>query len=147
MPQNLNGTSPTKSAALAKWVAECAQLTQPDRIVWCDGSEAERDRFLKQAISEGVLIPLNPDKRPGCYLHRSNPNDVARVEQLTFICTKSKELAGPTNNGMGPVEAPFAKVGIELTDSIYVVLNMRIMTRMGRVALHRLGDSTDFNKG
>jgi phosphoenolpyruvate carboxykinase (GTP) len=122
-----------------------------------------------------VLIPLNPQKRPGCYLHRSNPNDVARVEHLTFICTPTKEEAGPTNNWMAPDEAyaklgalrrldegphdvrgpvrdgprgsPYAKVGVELTDSVYVVLNMRIMTRMGNQALDMLGDSNDFNRG
>jgi len=176
MPENLNGTSHTKSAALAKWVAECAQLMQPDHIVWCDGSEAERDRFLAQAVSEGVLIPLNQKKRPGCYLHRSNPNDVARTEQLTFVCTPTKEEAGPTNNWsdpaetyakmrgwfagsmrgrtmyvipyvMGPVGSPLSKVGVEITDSIYVALSMRIMTRMGTAALNQLGAADDFNKG
>jgi phosphoenolpyruvate carboxykinase (GTP) len=175
MPE-LNGTSPTKSVALAKWVAECAQLLQPDHIVWCDGSEAERARFLKQAVSEGVLIPLNQKKRPGCYLHRSNPNDVARTEQLTFVCTPTKDEAGPNNNWsdpaetyakmrgwfdgsmrgrtmyviayvMGPVGSPLSKVGVEITDSIYVALSMRIMTRMGAAALAQLGTSDDFNKG
>src|SRR5580704_11008290 len=163
MPE-LNGTSPTKSVALAKWVAECAQLLQPDRIVWCDGSEAERQSFLAQAVSEGVLIPLNQKKRPNSYLHRSNPNDVARTEQLTFICTPTKEEAGPTNNWsdpaetyakmgkwfhgsmrgrtmyvipyvMGPLGSPLSKVGVEITDSIYVAISMGIMTRMGAAAL------------
>jgi phosphoenolpyruvate carboxykinase (GTP) len=176
MPENLNGTSHTKSAALAKWVAECAQLLQPDRIVWCDGSEAERQSFLAQAVSEGVLIPLNQKNRPGCYLHRSNPNDVARTEQLTFVCTPTKEEAGPNNNWsdpaetyakmrgwfkdsmrgrtmyvipyvMGPLGSPLSKVGVEITDSIYVALSMRIMTRMGAGALEQLGASDDFNKG
>jgi phosphoenolpyruvate carboxykinase (GTP) len=176
MPQDLNGTSPTKSRALAQWVAACAQLTQPDRIVWCDGSEPERDRFLAQAVKEGVLIPLNHAKRPNCYLHRSNPNDVARTEQLTFVCTPTREEAGPTNNWsdpaetyakmskwfagsmrgrtmyvipyvMGPVGSPLSKVGVEITDSIYVALSMRIMTRMGAAALAQLGASDDFNKG
>ena len=176
MPQDLNGSPHTKSRALAEWVAECAQLTQPDHIVWCDGSEAERQRFTEQAVREGVLIPLNQTKRPNCYLHRSNPNDVARSEQLTFVCTPTKEEAGPTNNWsdpaetyakvrkwlqgsmrgrtmyvipyvMGPLGSPLSKVGVEITDSIYVALNMRIMTRMGTAALEQLGDSDDFNKG
>ena len=127
-------------------------------------------------MRQQILIPLNPAKRPGCYLHRSNPNDVARSEHLTFVCTPAKDDAGPTNNWMPPDEAyaklrgwlkgsmrrrtmyvvpyvmgppgsPFAKVGVELTDSLYVVLNMRIMTRMGRAALELLGESDDFNRG
>ena len=109
MPLDLNGTSHTKSRALAKWVAESAQLTQPDRIVWCDGSEAERQRLTEQAVREGVLIPLNHDKRPNCYLHRSNPNDVARTEHLTFVCTPTKDEAGPTNNWSDPAET-YAKL-------------------------------------
>ena len=168
--------APTSNAHLLKWVDECARLTKPDRVVWCDGSEDEKKRLTDQAVAEGILKPLNPKKWPGCYLHRSNPNDVARVEGLTFICTKTKEEAGPTNNWMapkdayeklsglfdgamkgrtlyvvpyvmGPVGSPYSKVGVELTDSIYVVLNMRIMTRMGRVALEQLGSSNDFNRG
>ena len=168
--------SPTSSPALRAWVAEVAKLTTPDRIVWCDGSEAEKDRLTKEAVAAGILIPLNPKKRPGCYLHRSNPNDVARTEQLTFVCTPNKEEAGPTNNWsdpaetyaklngwlkgsmrgrtmyvvpyvMGPLGSPLSKVGVELTDSIYVVLNMRIMTRMGAAALKQLGDSDHFNHG
>jgi phosphoenolpyruvate carboxykinase (GTP) len=165
-----------KNRALAQWVAEAAQLTQPERIVWCDGSEEEKRRLTQEAVARGVLIALNQSKRPGCYLHRSNPNDVARSEHLTFICTPDKDGAGPTNNWappdqtyaklrgwlkgamrgrtmyvvpyvMGPLGSPFAKVGIELTDSIYVALNMRIMTRMGQGALDLLGDSNDFNRG
>ena len=166
----------TQSRALVQWVEQCAKLTRPDKIVWCDGSEAERDRLTKEAVAAGVLIPLNHDKRPNCYLHRSNPNDVARTEQLTFVCTPTKEEAGPTNNWsdpaetyakirgwidggmrgrtmyvvpyvMGPLGSPFSRVGVELTDSVYVVLNMRIMTRMGKAALEHLGSSDDFNKG
>ena len=166
----------TKNPHLLAWVEECAKLTQPDHIVWCDGSEAEKVRFTEQAVAEKILEPLNQEKLPGCYLHRSNPNDVARVEHLTFICTPTKEEAGPTNNWlapeegykklgalfegsmkgrtmyvvpyvMGPVGSPMSKVGVELTDSIYVVLNMRIMTRMGVRALEQLGDSNDFNRG
>jgi len=168
--------SPTRSRELFDWVAETARFTQADRIVWCDGSEQERGRLTELAVATGVLIPLNQSKRPGCYLHRSNPNDVARAEDLTFICTPSKDEAGPTNNWMapdeayrklggwlegsmrgrtmyvvpyvlGPIGSPFAKVGVELTDSLYVVLNMRIMTRMGRTALDLLGESGDFNRG
>ncbi len=171
-----NQSNGVKNRALAQWVAETAALTQPDRIVWCDGSEEEKLRLTREAIESQILIPLNPAKRPGCYLHRSNPNDVARSEHLTLVCTPEKEGAGPTNNWMapdetyaklrgwlkgamrgrtmyvvpyvmGPLGSPFAKVGIELTDSIYVVLNMRIMTRMGRAALELLGDSDDFNRG
>ena len=171
-----SNNSMTKSRAAAEFVAEAASLTAPDRIVWCDGSEAEKARFEKQAVQAGVLIPLNQQKRPRCFLHRSNPNDVARTEQLTFICTPSKDEAGPTNNWMapdeayakmrgwlkgsmrgrtmyvvpyvlGPVGSPFAKIGIQVTDSIYVALSMRIMTRMGKAALETLGDSDDFNRG
>jgi phosphoenolpyruvate carboxykinase (GTP) len=151
-------------------------LCKPDQVVWCDGSEEEKKRLTDLAVSQGILEPLNQEKLPGCYLHRSNPNDVARVENLTFICTREKEMAGPTNNWMapkdaydklgklfdgsmkgrtmyvvpyvmGPVGSPMSKVGIEITDSIYVVLNMRIMTRMGIDALTMLGDSDDFNRG
>jgi len=166
----------TKNAHLNNWVAEVAKLTKPANVVWCDGSEQERHRFTEQAVAAGTLIPLNPEKLPGCYLHRSHPNDVARVEHLTFICTKTQRAAGPTNNWMapdeaygklrklfdgsmkgrtmyvipyvmGPVSSPHAKIGIEITDSIYVVLNMRLMTRMGSDALEMLGDSNDFNRG
>jgi phosphoenolpyruvate carboxykinase (GTP) len=171
-----SATALTRNKHLLDWVRDCAALCQPDRVVWCDGSEAEKERLTKHAVETGLLIPLNPQKRPGCYLHRSNPNDVARVEHLTFICTKTKEGAGPTNNWMapedaygkltklfdksmkgrtlyvipyvmGPLGSPLAKVGIEITDSVYVVLNMRIMTRMGRPALDMLGDSNEFNRG
>jgi phosphoenolpyruvate carboxykinase (GTP) len=169
-------TTLTRNKALLDWVRDCAALCQPDRVVWCDGSEAEKERLTKHAVDTGVLIPLNPEKRPGCYLHRSNPNDVARVEHLTFICTKTKDAAGPTNNWMapeeaygkltklfdgsmkgrtmyvipyvmGPIGSPLSKVGIEITDSVYVVLNMRIMTRMGKAALDMLGNSGAFNRG
>jgi len=174
--RNSASSTGTKNAHLNSWVAEVAKLTKPAAVVWCDGSEQERHRLTEQAVGTGTLIPLNPQKLPGCYLHRSNPNDVARVEHLTFICSRTKEGAGPTNNWMapdeaysklrklfdgsmkgrtmyvvpyimGPVGSPYAKVGIELTDSIYVALNMRIMTRMGNVALEMLGDSNDFNRG
>jgi phosphoenolpyruvate carboxykinase (GTP) len=170
-------TKLTKNAHLLEWVTKMAQLCKPERIVWCDGSDEEKHRLTEEAVASGVLIPLNPQKLPGCYLHRSNPNDVARVEQLTFICTPTKDDAGPMNNWMapgeayeklgklfdgsmrgrtmyvvpyvmGPVGSPMSKVGIELTDSVYVVLNMRIMTRMGKQALTMLGDtSNDWNRG
>jgi phosphoenolpyruvate carboxykinase (GTP) len=169
-------SSPTSSRALRDWVKEVAALTKPDAIIWCDGSEAEKKRFTAQAVDAGILIELNQKKRPGCYLHRSDPNDVARTEQLTFVCTPNKVDAGPTNNWsdpaetyaklhgmldgsmrgrtmyvvpyvMGPLGSPLSKVGVELTDSLYVVLNMRIMTRMGSAPLDQLGDSADFNRG
>src|SRR5579872_6980813 len=175
-PTDSAGKPLTKNQHLLQWVEEMARLTKPERIVWCDGSDEERHRFTEEAVAKGILIPLNQQKLPGCYLHRSNPNDVARVEQLTFICTPTKDEAGPTNNWMAPAEAykklgalfdgsmkgrtmyviPYvmgplgsqhSKIGVEVTDSIYVVLNMRIMTRMGRPALDTLGQSNDFNRG
>jgi phosphoenolpyruvate carboxykinase (GTP) len=172
----MTNAAPTKNPTLLAWVEQMAKLTEPDQIVWCDGSEDERRRLTEVAVAQGILEPLNPEKRPGSYLHRSNPNDVARVEHLTFICTPTKVEAGPTNHWMAPAEAyeklgglfkgsmkgrtmyvipymmgpagsHFSKVGVELTDSVYVVLNQRIMTRMGKVALDQLGDSDDFNRG
>jgi phosphoenolpyruvate carboxykinase (GTP) len=169
-------TAPTQHAALLKWVEETAKLTKPDSIVWCDGSEAEKQKFTAEAVAAKVLIPLDQKKWPGCYYHHSNQNDVARVENLTLICTPTKEEAGPTNNWMAPAEAyakltaiydgsmkgrtmyvvpyimgpatsPFSKVGVEVTDSVYVALNMGVMTRMGKVALDRLGKDGEFNKG
>jgi phosphoenolpyruvate carboxykinase (GTP) len=169
-------SSHTTNLHVLSWVQEQVRLCQPDRVVWCDGSESERQRLSAQAVAEGILIPLNPEKHPRSYYHRSNPNDVARVEQSTYICTPTEEEAGPTNNWaepksmyrrleeytrgamkgrtlyvvpylMGPPGSPLAKVGVELTDSLYVVLNMRIMTRMGEVAWEELGDSDDFNRG
>jgi phosphoenolpyruvate carboxykinase (GTP) len=167
---------PTKNPHLIAWVEEMAKLARPDRVQWCDGSEAERRSLLELAVAQKILIPLDQKRWPGCTFHHSNPNDVARVEHLTFICTPTKEEAGPTNNWMepaeayrklsaiydgsmkgrtmyvvpyimGPAESPFAKVGIELTDSAYVVLNMGTMTRMGKIALDRLGTANDFNRG
>jgi phosphoenolpyruvate carboxykinase (GTP) len=169
-------TNLTSNKHLTGWIGEMASLCQPDEIVWCDGSDEERHRLTEFAVTKGILSPLNQEKLPGCYLHRSNPNDVARVEHLTFICTPSQEEAGPTNNWMapqeayaklkplysgsmkgrtmyvvpymmGPVGSQHSKVGIELTDSVYVALNMGIMTRMGRPALKTLGDGNDFNRG
>ena len=162
--------------SVIEWVSEMADLTNPDQIVWIDGSEEEKERLTEEAVSTGELTMLNQEKLPGCVYHRTAENDVARVEHLTFICTSKKEDAGPTNNWMSPEEAysklrnlfdgsmkgrtmyvipylmgpagsDFSKVGIEITDSIYVVLNMRIMTRMGKVAMDYLGDKTDFVKG
>ena len=172
----MNQRPHTNNRAVTTWVDEIAQQTKPDRIHWCDGSEAEKEALTKQAVELGILIPLNQEKRPGCYYHRSNPNDVARVEQCTFICTSKKDDAGPTNNWMsppdmyeklramtddamrgrtmyvvpylmGPPGSPMTKVGVEITDSIYVVLSMRVMARIGQVAWDELGSSTDFNRG
>jgi phosphoenolpyruvate carboxykinase (GTP) len=153
-----------------------ATLCRPDRVFWCNGSEEEKERLTNEAVDRGILIRLNQEKWPGCYYHRSHSNDVARVEQCTYICTETQDEAGPTNNWqtptemyerlyglarnsmpkrtmyvvpylMGPPGSPLAKVGIELTDSIYVVLSMRIMTRMGQVAWDQLGQSNRFNRG
>jgi phosphoenolpyruvate carboxykinase (GTP) len=175
-PNNSANHTPSKSRALNDWVAECARLTCPDQIVWCDGSDEQKRMLTEQAVAAGVLIALNHSKRPRCYLHRSNPNDVARTEEVTFICAPTREQAGPTNNWMAPDEAyrklrgmlegsmrgrtmyvipyvmgplgsPFAKVGVEITDSIYVALSMGIMTRMGAAALEALGESGDFCRG
>ncbi|MFL6542965.1 MAG: phosphoenolpyruvate carboxykinase (GTP), partial [Chthoniobacterales bacterium] len=160
------------------WVQHVARLTQPENIFWCDGSEREHDYLLGEALAQNVVIKLNEQKVPRSYLHRSNPNDVARVEQFTFICTPTKEEAGPTNNWtapdemyrklhemlggamrgrtmfvipyiMGPPDSPLTKVGFEITDSIYVVLSMRIMTRMGDVAVQRLKNDPngEWNRG
>lgn len=168
--------SNARNAHVEKWVKEVAEMTQPDAIEWCDGSEEERERLTQLAVDQGVLTPLNQEKRPGCYIHRSDPRDVARVEHLTFICTREERDAGPTNNwmapkeayeklgglfsgcmkgrtmyvvpyAMGPIGSPMTKIGVEITDSVYVVLNMRIMARMGAQALEMLGDSDDFNRG
>jgi len=148
----------------------------PSKIVWCDGSEQENERLAEEMLRDGTFISLNEQTYPSCYLHRSNPNDVARTEGLTFICTSQKTDAGPTNNWMSPEEAkakvrplfegamkgrtmyvvpyilgpsdsPYSKIGVEITDSAYVVANMRIMSRMGKVALERLGNSEDFVPG
>jgi phosphoenolpyruvate carboxykinase (GTP) len=164
------------STPLEKWVDESARLTKPSKIVWCDGSQAENERLVDEMLRDGTYIELNQKTRPHCYLHRSNPNDVARTESITFICTRQKQDAGPTNNWMspqdakdkvrplfdgamkgrtmyvvpyilGPVKSPYSKVGVEITDSSYVVASMRIMSRMGQAALDRLGSSDDFVPG
>lgn len=167
----------TKNPNVLKWLDEMVALTTPDKIVWIDGSEEQLNQLKAEAISTGEMEALNPEKLPGCLLHRTHPSDVARVENRTFICSRKQEDAGPTNNwedpkvmyeklrklfngvmkgrtmyvipySMGPIGSPFSKVGVELTDSIYVVLNMDIMTRMGVQAFQHLGDtSNDFVRG
>ena len=166
----------TNNKAVLNWIEEMKTLTQPDKVVWIDGSDAQRDALREEACATGEIIKLNQDKLPGCYLHRTAVNDVARVEGRTFICTKTKEDAGNINNwcdpdemkatlnalyegsmkgrtmyvipySMGIVGSDFAKIGIELTDSIYVVLNMLIMTRAGKEVIDALGDCPEFVKG
>ncbi len=166
----------TNNKTLLAWIDEMKALVNPDHVVWIDGSEEQLDQLRAQAVSTGEMIKLNEEKLPGCYLHRTAVNDVARVEHRTFICSRKEEDAGPTNNwmdpkkaydmlydiakgsyagrtmyiipySMGPVGSPLAKIGIELTDSIYVVLNMAIMTRVGKAVLDVLGDSNDWVRG
>ena len=165
----------SQNAAIQRWVEEIQKLTTPDRVVFCDGSQGEKDRLVRECLATGELLELNQKKLPGCYLHRSAPHDVARTEHLTFVCTEDKDDAGPNNNWMGPDDARekltplyrgamkgrtmyvvpflmgpagsrFSKVGVEITDSKYVVLNMRIMTRVGQVAIDHLGNSDDFTR-
>ncbi len=165
----------TNNKKVLAWIEEMKAMTKPDNVVWIDGSEAQLEELRAQAVKDGTLIKLNEEKLPGCYLHRTAQNDVARVEDRTFICAPTKEEAGPTNNWMdptemyaklsklfdgsmkgrtmyvipfimGPANSPFSKVGVELTDSIYVVLNMDIMTRVGTVALDEIGENGDFTK-
>lgn len=166
----------TTNKKVLQFVDEAVALAKPDKVVWIDGSEAQLEALRKEALASGEMIKLNDEKLPGCLYHRTKPNDVARVEGRTFICSRRKEDAGPTNNwmdpeemykklkaiakdsmigrtmyvipfSMGAVNSPFAKIGIETTDSIYVVLNMAIMTRIGQKVLDRLGDSEDVVRG
>jgi phosphoenolpyruvate carboxykinase (GTP) len=164
------------STPLEQWVEQAARMTRPARILWCDGSDAQQQQFFDTMLREGDTVSLNPQTYPNCYLHRSDPSDVARTEQVTFICTTKKEDAGPTNNWMapadakakigklfegamagrtmyvlpyimGPADSPISRVGVEVTDSAYVAASMRIMTHMGRAAQEKLGRSDDFVPG
>ena len=166
----------TSNKSVLNWIEEMKNLVNPDHVVFIDGTEEQREQLRAQAMQTGELIKLNQEKLPGCYLHRTAVNDVARVEDRTFICSRKQENAGPTNNwkdpkeaykmlydiargsyvgrtmyvipySMGPVGSPFSKIGVELTDSIYVVLNMCIMTRVGDAVWEALGDSEDWVKG
>lgn len=164
------------SRPVADWVASVRELTQPQAVHWCDGSEAEVRRLTRQLVEAGELQPLNEEAFPGCHLYRSDPRDVARVEHLTYVCTRSKDDAGPNNNWMapdeahaklralfrgcmrgrtlyvvpycmGPIDSPYTRCGVEITDSAYVVINMALMTRMGRAALERIGREGTFVRG
>ena len=166
----------TTNKTVLKWLDEMKDLLTPDKVVWVDGSDEQTEELRKLAVELGELEALNPEKLPDCYLHRTKPNDVARVEDRTFICTPTKEEAGPTNNwcdpqemykklydiargsykgrtmyvipySMGPIGSPIAKIGIEVTDSVYVVLNMLIMTRVSPKVMEVLGDSNDWVRG
>ena len=176
MSDSTPGSKNTHNQGIISWVEKMAHICQPEQVFWCDGSVQEKDFLTRLAVEQGILIPLDREKWPGCYYHRSEVNDVARVEQCTYMCTPSADEAGPTNNWtapadmysklyglaegamrgrrmyvvpylMGPPGSSLAKVGIELTDSIYVVLSMRIMTRMGEIAYRQLGESDNFNRG
>jgi phosphoenolpyruvate carboxykinase (GTP) len=166
----------TTLSELKEWVDSVAARTQPDNIHWCDGGEAENRSLIEEMCESGVLSPLNQEKFPDCYLHLSDPSDVARVEHLTFVCTSNQDDAGPNNNWMapadahekidalfdgamkgrtmyvipycmGPIKSPYARLGVEITDSPYVVVNMRLMTRMGTDALKRIEKEGVFVKG
>jgi phosphoenolpyruvate carboxykinase (GTP) len=166
----------TTLPALQEWVDSVAAHTRPDSIHWCDGSEAENRKLVDEMCASGVLSPLNQERFPDCYLHLSDPSDVARVEHLTFVCTSSEEDAGQNNHWMepaaahakidalfegamegrtmyvipycmGPIDSPYARLGVEITDSPYVVVNMRMMTRMGKDALQRIEKEGTFVKG
>ncbi|KQB83480.1 phosphoenolpyruvate carboxykinase (GTP) [Corynebacterium lowii] len=171
--KGLQGPAPTKNEELLRWLSEAVDLFQPERVVFADGTQEEWERLTSELVEAGTLIRLNEEKRPNSFLARSNPSDVARVESRTFICSPTEEGAGPTNNWMepeamkaemrehfagsmrgrtmyvvpfcmGPISDPDPKLGVQLTDSAYVVLSMRIMTRMGKEALDKIGDHGDF---
>jgi phosphoenolpyruvate carboxykinase (GTP) len=166
----------TKLATLQQWVDQVAELTQPDAIHWCTGDKTESQQLIAEMKSSGTLAALNEDEYPNCYLHLSDPNDVARVEHLTYVCTPNEEDAGPNNNWMspedahgkmdalfdgamrgrtmyvipycmGPIDSPYSRCGVEITDSPYVVVNMKLMTRMGSKALQRIERDGSFIKG
>ena len=166
----------TQNKSVLEWVGKMKELVRPDKVLWIDGSEQQLETLRAEACKSGELVKLNQEKMPGCYLHRTAVNDVARVEGRTFICTRKEEDAGPSNHwmdpqktykmlydiargsyqgrtmyiipySMGPVASPFAKIGVEITDSIYVVLNMCIMTRVGQNVWDTLGNSNDWVRG
>jgi len=166
----------TQNAALQNWIDEISSLTKPDQVYWCDGSDEEYQRLINEMLETGDLLKLNESNYPNCYLHRSDPSDVARVEHLTFVCTENKEDVGPNNHWMapaeaqkkmrslyegcmrgrtmyvipycmGPINSPYARCGVEITDSPYVVINMKLMTRMGKQALARIEKEGTFVKG
>jgi phosphoenolpyruvate carboxykinase (GTP) len=170
-----NAANVAANAHVQQWVKEQADICKPDKVVWLNGSQQERDALFEQGCRDGVFVKLNQQKWPGCYYHRSNSNDVARTEHLTFICTPTADGAGPTNNWMsdkdayaklkpmfagsmkgrtmyvipfimGPLGSPLAKVGVQLSDSLYVAVSMGIMTRMGEVAWKQLGDGNEFTR-